>query len=295
MYALIARTGDPVPALEQVESPALGPDDVRVAVSAAGFTLYDAVAASDHSLLGLPDVIGLGFDFSGVVTEVGTGVRSVHVGDQVAGVHDDVTARARAHATEVVVPTTSLAAIPQDLAVEAAGAITLTALTARQGLDLLDGERGRLLVTGGAGGVGSWAIALAAREGWHVDGLVRPGSERLAKDAGAAAVLTELPEASYDAVLDAAALQASALAAVRDGGRFVGVKPGQPLDPERGIAVSTVLNRPDGAALAGLLTLAAKGEAPVRIAATRPLTEAAQLYVEAVAAPGSDGRWLLIP
>jgi NADPH:quinone reductase-like Zn-dependent oxidoreductase len=295
MYALISRTGEPFPALEQVESPALGPDDVRVAVSAAGFTLYDAVAAANHSLLGLPDVIGLGFDFGGFVTGVGTGVRNVQVGDQVAGVHQDVTATARSHATEVLVPATSLAAIPQDLNVEAAAAVTLTALTARQGLDLIDGERGRLLVTGGAGGVGSWAIALAARDGWHVDGLVRPGTERLAKDAGAAAVLTELTEASYDAVLDAAALQASALAAVADGGRFVGVKPGQPVDSERGIAVSTVLNRPDGAALAELLTLAAKGEGPVRIAATRPLTEAAQLYAEAMAAPGSAGRWLLIP
>ncbi|MET7394909.1 zinc-binding dehydrogenase [Dactylosporangium sp. NPDC005572] len=295
MQALISRAGDPTPRVEQIDSRDLGPAEVRVAVAAAGFTLYDAVAAADHSLLGLPDVIGLGFDFSGTVAEVGADVAGVAVGDRVAGLHGDVTARSRAHASEVVVPASSLALVPENITLEAAAAATLSALAARQALDLLGDGRGRLLVTGGAGGVGSWAVALGVRDGWAVDALVRPGTEALALAAGASTVVTEVPEASYDAVVDAGALQQAALAAVRDGGRFVGLKPGQPLAAERGVTVAAVLTRPDGAALADLLGLAAKGHAPIRIAATRPLTQAADLYAAAMAAPGSDGRWLLIP
>ena len=73
------------------------------------------------------------------------------------------------------------------------------------------------------------------------------------------------------------------------------VKPGRAPAPERGIEVSTALNQPDGPVLADLLRLAADGTAPTRIAATRPLSKAAEAYQEAEAAPGSEGRWLLIP
>ena len=76
---------------------------------------------------------------------------------------------------------------------------------------------------------------------------------------------------------------------------MVGVKPGQPVPPERNIDVTAVIAHPDSAALAELLELAAAGEAPVRIAASRPLTDAASAYAEANAASGSQGRWLLVP
>jgi NADPH:quinone reductase-like Zn-dependent oxidoreductase len=295
MYALVSRASDPTPAVEEVESPALGPADVRVRVAAAGFTLFDAFVAGDHATLGLPDVIGLGFDFSGTVLDVGPEVTGLKPGDRVAGMHADVTAPSRAHASEVVVPARAVALVPDGLAAEEAASVVLSALTARQALDLLGPQRGRLLVTGAAGSVGGWAVALAARDGWAVDALVRPGAEEAARSAGASAVLTEPPGPTYDAVLDAAALQEAAIGAVRDGGRFVGVKPGRDVPAERGIAVRVVLTQPDGASLGELLPLAATGGAPVRIAARRPLAEAGTAYAEAMAAPGSAGRWLLVP
>ncbi|EGD41125.1 alcohol dehydrogenase [Nocardioidaceae bacterium Broad-1] len=100
MYALISRAGDPTPRLEELPAQPLGPDDIRVEVAAAGFTLFDAFVASDHAAIGLPDVIGLGFDFSGVVTAVGEAVSGFAVGDRVAGLHGNPAAGARAHATE---------------------------------------------------------------------------------------------------------------------------------------------------------------------------------------------------
>ncbi|MFI5626116.1 alcohol dehydrogenase catalytic domain-containing protein [Nocardioides sp. NPDC051685] len=293
MYALISRAGDPTPHLEELPAQPLGTGDIRVEVAAAGFTLFDAFVAADHAPIGLPDVIGLGFDFSGVVAEIGETVSGFAVGDRVAGFHGNPAAGARAHATEVVLPATDAAVVPAPLSLEAAAAAPLNALTARQALDLLGSERGTLLVTGAAGGVGVWALALAKADGWTVDALVRPGTEHLAT--GADQTVTEIEPHAHDAVLDLAALNEPALAGVRDGGRYISVKPGRAPAPERGIEVSTVMSHADGPVLAGLLELAADGTVPTRIAATRPLSKAAEAYQEATAAPGSDGRWLLIP
>ncbi len=294
MFALVARSGSPSPALEPAERPPLAADEVRVEVAAAGFTLYDAAAAADPRALGLPDVVGLGFDFGGTVLEAGSDVTRFAAGDVVAGLHVDVRARARAHATEVVVPEGAVAPVPAGLRVEIAAAATLNALAARQAVAGLVGT-GRLLVTGAAGGVGSIAVALASRAGWKADALVRGTGDTVA---GAADVLTELsdpPTAAYDAVIDAAALQERALGLVREGGQLVGFKPGQPVTPVRGIGVTTVLTEPDGTALADLLTLVADGTVPVRLAGTRSLSRAAAAYAEAMSAPGSAGRWVLTP
>ena len=146
-------------------------------------------------------------------------------------------------------------------------------------------------MTGAAGAVGGWLIELATREGWHVTALVKPGTEDLVEGA---AVITEL-SGSYDAVLDAAALHEPAVAAVRDGGRYVGFKPNQPQTSERGITVKTVQVLPDGKALGALLPLAAAGVVPVRIAGRAPLVEAATVYQRGSSESGSRGRWLLVP
>ena len=295
MLSLVSRVPDLTPVLEQTDRPTLGPSEVRVGVAAAAFTYFDAFVAKDHATFGLPNLIGLGFDFSGTVLEVGPQVIGLKLGDRVAGMHADPAAPSRAHAEEVVVAADALGIVPDGLSLEAAAAVTLSALTARQALDLLDRPHGSLLVTGGAGSVGGWVVALAHRDGWAVDALVRPAAEKVARRAGASNVLTALPEPTYDAVVDAAAIQTAALGAVRDGGRFVGVKPGRDVPTERGIDVSVVLARPDGRMLADLLRLAVADDLPVRIAAKRPLVAAAAAYQEALAAAGSAGRWLLIP
>ena len=96
-------------------------------------------------------------------------------------------------------------------------------------------------------------------------------------------------------MLDAAALHGPALAAVRDGGHYVGFKPGQPQTPERGITVDTVQVLPDGESLGALLPLAADGVVPVRIAGRAPLVDAATVYERGSSESGSRGRWLLVP
>jgi len=275
-----------LPAIQNVEA-----GDVRVAVAAAAFTYFDAFVPAHQDALGLPEQVGLGFDFSGTVAEVGPDVSRFAVGDRVAGLHVDITAPVRAHTEELVIEATALAAVPDGLGLDVAAAVPLSALTARQSLALLGPERGTLLVTGAAGAVGGWLIELATREGWHVTALVRPGTEDLVEADEVISGLT----GSYDAVLDAAALHEPALAAVRDGGRYVGFKPGQPQTSERGITVETVQVLPDGDGLGALLPLAARGVVPVRIAGRAPLVEAATVYQRGSSESGSRGRWLLVP
>ncbi len=292
MKTLVARRGSDRPVLaELATAQQLDAGDVRVAVEAAAFTYFDAFVPTHREALGLPEQVGLGFDFSGTVTELGQDVSEFAVGDRVAGLHVDITAPVRAHAEELVIEASALALVPDTLGLDVAAAVPLSALTARQALDLLGSDRGSLLVTGAAGAVGAWLIELATREGWHVTALVKPGTEVLVEGA---AVITELT-GSYDAVLDAAALHEPSLAAVRDGGRYVGFKPGQPQRPERGITVNTVQVLPDGKGLAALLPLAAAGVVPVRIAGRAPLTEAASVYHFGSIQSGSRGRWLLVP
>lgn len=291
MKIVAARRGSDVPVVVETEPQDVASDQVRVKVLAAGFTYFDAFLPTQQEAFGLPEQVGLGFDFSGTVTEVGAAVSDLAVGDVVAGLVDDLTAPVRAHAEELVVAATAVAVVPEGLDPRTAAVVPLSALTARQALDLLGAERGTLLVTGGAGSIGAWLRVLAKRDGWSVTSLVRPGTGRGAADG------SEIEElgGTYDAVLDAAALGEAVLGAVRDGGRYVSFKPGRPLEAGRDIEVLGVMVVPDGASLAELLPLAASGDVEVRIAGESPLVEAEAAYEKAGTASGTHGRWLLVP
>ncbi len=291
MKTVIARRGSDGPVVIELAHRQVGADEVRVAVAAAAFTYFDAFVAAHQEALGLPDEVGLGFDFSGTVTEVGPGVSEFAVGDRVAGLHTDITAPVRAHTEEVVIDAGALAAVPDGFDLAVAAAVPLSALTARQALDPLGPDVKTVLVTGAAGAVGGWLVELARRDGRAVTALVKPGTEHRV---AATEVITELT-GSYDAVLDAATLHGPALAAVRAGGHYVGFKPGQPQTPQRGITVSTVQVAPDGQSLGTLLPLAADGVVPVRIAGRAPLADAVTAYVHGSSESGSRGRWLLVP
>jgi NADPH:quinone reductase-like Zn-dependent oxidoreductase len=297
MTALISRPDVTGPVLEEVELPPLGPGDLRVEVIAAGVNPIDTWIAggTGRAIFGLNGPVGLGWDLTGVVREVGAAVDGFRVGDTIAADLSDPAAPVGAQATETVVPARAAAVLPAGLDPVAAASIPLNAIAASQAVDLLGPGDGRtLLVTGAAGAVGGYAVPLARRAGWVVTGLAREADREFVTGAGAVDVLTEVPARAFDAVLDAAALQDGAIAAVRDGGRFVGLVGGPPLPPERDISTAAVASHADGARLAELLALHVDGTLAVRVAGTLPLGEAATAYGH-VAAGGHRGRWLLVP
>ena len=298
MLALRAYSTSASPVLEDISPPELGPTDVRIRVAAAAVNPVDVMVVTGplRAVVGLPDPVGLGWDVSGTVSEVGSEVAGLDPGDRVAGMLHLLALKPSVgtHADETVLPAGAVARVPDGLDLVEAASLPLNALAARQALDLLGPAEGRtLLVTGGAGALGGHAVVLASRAGWRVSALARDADADFVARAGADPV-TELPGPSFDAVLDAAVLLEPALAAVRDGGTFVGVAPASPVTAERGIAVRTLSVEPDSDALAGLLGLASEGTLEVRVAGRVPLREAAKAY-DAVAGGGRRGRWLLVP
>lgn len=302
MRAIIAPADRSEFELREVPMPELGPGDVLVRVAAAAINPADPWIAggAGRTAHGLAGDVGLGYDLAGTVEAVGDEVSGVRVGDRVAALHGDVRAATRAQAEFAAIPAADAARVPDALATAEAASVPLNALTASQALDLLGSpdehrgarDRATLLVTGAAGGVGGYGIALAARRGWQVTGIARE-SDRAFVESQGATLATELPgDASFDAAFDAAALRDDVTPSIRDGGAFVGVQPPMPITPVRGISARDVAIRPDGETLAELLELHARGDLPARVAGTVPAERASEGY-EALVGGGQRGRWLI--
>ncbi len=303
----ITTTGQDDLHVVETAVPEPGPGEVRVAVTAAGVNSFDiAVRGGVFHRLGWinqSDRTGLGWDLAGTVDALGPGVNGPAVGTAVAAMLDNFDVPLGAYAEFAIAPAAGVAVLPDRLDPIAAATVPTNALTADQGLDLIepaspiDGKGApRLLVTGAGGAVGGYGVTLAARRGWQVTALARSTDEEFLRSAGAREVLTELPAAGsgFDAVFDAAVLVGPALAAVRDGGSYLGVKPSEIPDGPRGISTVAVTSHHDGARLTALLALVATGELPTRIAGTLPLADAAQAQAN-VSKGGQRGRWVLLP
>jgi NADPH:quinone reductase-like Zn-dependent oxidoreductase len=296
--AAVVRTPGGPDTIEIVEVPVVepGPGQVRVEVAGAAVNPVDlAVAAGVFHQMGLvhqPDHTGLGWDFAGTVAAVGPDVE-VPVGARVAGMIAGFDRAVGTYASQLIVAASDIALVPDGLDLVTAAAVPLNALAAAQLVDLLgDGGGRRLLVTGAAGALGANVIRLAQDRGWQVTGLARGADEELVRSIGADFTVEATP--GWDAVADAASLQEQGLALVRDGGTFVGVKPGAGPAEERGVTVHVVESHPDGARLASLLAAAASGHLPARVHAVLPLDEAAAAH-RAVAKGGVRGKYVLQP
>lgn len=243
--------------------------------------------------------IGLGWDVAGVVSAVGAEVTGFDVGDRVLALDDRFSRPLRCYAEEVVVPASAAGQVPDRLDLVTASTIPMNGSTAAESLEALDLSPGAtLLVTGAAAAVGGFAVSLAARAGIEVTGLAAAKDAELVRGVGAAHVVargTSYDEIGpYDAVLDAAMVGAPAIAAVRDGGRFVAVSPSKAPPQERGITVHVVLSRPIGSRIEWLAGLAAGNELHPRVAGTLPLAEAAEAH-RRFESEITRARWVLVP
>jgi NADPH:quinone reductase-like Zn-dependent oxidoreductase len=294
----VVRTPSGPGTIELIDVPlvAPGPGQVRVEIVAAAVNPVDlAVAGGVFHGMGLinqPEWTGLGWDFAGQVAATGPGV-GLAIGTRVAGMVGGFDRDFGTYAEQLVVPAADVAMVPDELDLIAASTVPLNGLTAAQILDLLgDAAGGRLLVTGAAGAVGGYVASLAQHRGWQVTGLARAQDEAFVRGLGAD--FTTHAEPGWDAVADGAGLQEQALALVRDGGAFVGVKPNAKPAAERGIAVHAVVAHADGRQLADLLDRTAAGELPTRVHAVVPLAQVSDAH-RAVAKGGVRGRYVLTP
>lgn len=177
--------------VEDAPMPDLQPGDALVRVIATGITpaelTWDATYQHPDGSARVPST--LGHEVSGVVESVSAGVTDLHAGDEVYGLCEF--ARDGAAAEYVAVPASNLARKPRLLDAVRTAALPLSALTAWQALfdhaGLAAGQR--VLIHGGAGGVGSLAVQLARWRGASVIATARAGDAEFVTALGAEQVI----------------------------------------------------------------------------------------------------------
>ncbi|MBV9579537.1 MAG: NADP-dependent oxidoreductase [Chloroflexi bacterium] len=288
--------------------PEPGAGEVRVHVAAATVNPTDIGMRSGGraaELQKLPAPYVAGMELAGTVDAAGAGSRW-QVGERVLGISVPTRTGRGAQAEYAVVPSDSLARVPEGVSLEQAATLPMNGLTTRRALDLLGLSRGQtLLVTGAAGAVGGYGVQLGAAEGLRVIGVSAAGDEALvrglgaqdfvARDADLAAAVHRIAPQGVDAVLDAAVIGRPLLACVRDGGQIACVRAFDG-EPERGIRVHQVRvsdYAQNQAALQGLADLVATGKLTLRVAETFPPSSAG-VAQQKLQAGGVRGRLVIV-
>ena len=187
MDAIVVRAhgGPEQLVLTDVPVPEPGPGQVRVRVTAAGVNYVDVYVRNGYYPRPLPRTPGS--EGAGVVSAVGPGVESVHVGDRVASTDLD-----GAYAQQSLVAADRVVPIPAGVSDELAAAAVLQGLTAHYLLhdSYPVGPGDTVLVHAAAGGMGLLLTQLATRLGASVIGTVSTEDKvRLARAAGATEVI----------------------------------------------------------------------------------------------------------
>jgi NADPH:quinone reductase-like Zn-dependent oxidoreductase len=162
----IHRFGSPeVISLDDVPKPVPRNGEVVVRVNAAGIGPWDALIRRGESVLEQPLPLTLGSDLSGVVDSIGAGVGEVNVGDEIFGVTNE--RFTGAYAEYAIAKAAMLAPKPKSLNQTHAASVPVVAVTAWQMVfDFAQLSSGQsVLVHGGAGNVGGYAVQLAKRAG----------------------------------------------------------------------------------------------------------------------------------
>jgi len=177
-----------------------------------------------------------------------------------------------------------------------AATLPTNGLAAAQALDLLALPAGStVLVTGAAGQVGGFALALARAAGLHATGLAGAGDRAFVESLGAAFLSrADPPTGTFDAVVDLAVIGPALLDLVRDGGGYVAASPPLRPEPVRQIRTFALEVLPDGARLADLVELVTSGDIPLRVAGVYPFAEAAAAH-DRLAGGGVRGGVVLVP
>lgn len=188
---LMRRTGGPdVLAMEDVPPPR-PPRGQQVLVQVAGSSVNGTDLVMRRGAVApltwgqLPWIPG--FDLSGTVTSCGPAVTAFVPGDRVLGLLGH---GGGALAEHVVVEQSRLAIAPSTVALTDAAALPLAGLTALQALHArahlhARGPGTRVLVIGATGGIGSYAVQLAALAGARVSALARRDTLAAAQALGA--------------------------------------------------------------------------------------------------------------
>jgi NADPH:quinone reductase-like Zn-dependent oxidoreductase len=221
-----------------VPTPTISRDEILVKVKSTAVNHIDLVKASGTVRQILPiDLPWIpGHEFSGVVEQIGSDVTAYAPGDAVFG-----TSNMGAYAEYLAVKPAAIVRKPSNLSFEEAASVPVASQTAWQGLFThghLEKEQ-TILIHGGAGAVGAYAVQLASHAGATVIATANGGDAVYLTSIGASRVI-DYREAQFekvlqekvDMVLDSVGgdTQTRSFLVLKEGGHLVSTT--QPVSPE---------------------------------------------------------------
>jgi alcohol dehydrogenase len=277
---------------DNVPKPSAGPGQVLVEVRAAGLNPVDSMVMLGYmkEMAPLKFPATLGGDLAGVVVEVGQGVEGFKAGDRVYGAGSALAGSSGAFAEFAAVNAGQLAHMPAKLGFVDAASLPLVGVSALQALTetmkLKAGDR--ILIHGGAGGIGSAAIQLARHLGANVVATARGDAAGFVKrlganevvDSGKADDLAAL--AGFDAMFETtrSELYKATLSALKKGGVLVSMAgpPDAELAAKAGVTASGQGTQVNAERLAKLADLVAKGAIKAQVHRVFPLEKAKDAF-----------------
>lgn len=197
--ALLAATDAPF-TLSRLPRPHAEAGQLLVRIHASGVNPLDTkirAGKAAHARQPLPAVLGM--DLAGVVAAVGAGVSDFAVGDEVFGMATGIAGVQGSLAEYAAVDARLLAKKPAALSMHEAAALPLSVITAWEGLVDRAGVRAghKVLIHGGAGGVGHVAVQIAHALGAEVFASGSAQQRPLIEALGATAIDRDRAVADY--------------------------------------------------------------------------------------------------
>src|SRR5882724_7952705 len=183
-----------------VPTPTIARDEILVKIKCTAVNHLDLVEASGTARQILPIDLPWtpGHEFSGVVEQIGSDVAAWAPGDAVFGANEV----GGAYAEYLAVKPAAIARKPSNLSYEEAASVPVASQTAWQGIfthgHLKKGQT--ILIHGGAGAVGAYAVQLAAHAGATVIATANGDDEAYLKSIGASQVI-DYRKAQFEKVL----------------------------------------------------------------------------------------------
>ena len=301
LVAGVRTFGGKVETLEVNEPRPLAADEVLIDVRSAGVGNWDNIIRTGGWDVGTRPPMALGVEGAGVIKAVGAHPSGFGVDDEVL-CHPVPLRDQGTWAPFLIAPVGSLAHKPLEISWETAAIFPVPALTAEQVVgEALALHGGETLLVNGAGGItGGLIVQLAALRGVDVLATASRRSADRVRGYGAREVIDyrdpmwpqhaiALAKGSIDAVANATpGGAAAAMTALADGGRLATITPDPPAST-RGISVTAVYVRSDGAQLDRLTALLASQRLSMPIPRSCSLDEAAHALAQVVAGHESSG------
>ncbi len=273
--------------------PAAGEGKVLVEVHAASINPVDSMIRLGYmaKMVPLRFPATLGTDVSGVVVEVGPGVPDLQQGDKVFGTASPLAGASGAFAEYAAVPAGVLARMPAGLGFPEAAALPLAAVSALEVIDekLKVGKGQKILIHGGAGGIGTIAIQLAKLRGAFVSTTVRAEAGAYVKSLGADKVIDYQKEAfekvlsGYDFVFDTVAGETykKSFAVLKRGGTIISMleQPDAELAAKHGVTALGQMTQVTTGRLNTLAELVRKGAIKVHVDRVFPLEKVKEAFL----------------